>query len=165
MKLWLLLARIFSYPLFFWEFLKRHKTLSRILIILNLIVAILFIKMGGGAFGVIMVALQFGFQIIFAISFMVIQFGAMFWFISRTKATEIHPGDAKVTTWDEYWGNKQVVKVVKQWQQLLTDKDKFRKMGCKPINGILLAGPPGTGKTLLAKALAGDAGVAFYGME
>ena len=33
--------------------------------------------------------------------------------------------------------------------------------GSKPPKGIILYGPPGTGKTMLAKAMAGEAGVAF----
>jgi len=38
-------------------------------------------------------------------------------------------------------------------------------MGGQFINGLLLAGEPGTGKTLLAKAMAGEAGIAFISME
>ena len=44
---------------------------------------------------------------------------------------------------------------------LLTNGEKYAKIGAKVPRGILLNGLPGIGKTLIEKAIAGEAGVPF----
>ena len=46
----------------------------------------------------------------------------------------------------------------------LKNPNKYAQMGARIPKGVLMEGPPGTGKTLLAKAVAGEAGVAFFSM-
>ncbi|GAB4816210.1 hypothetical protein N2152v2_003256 [Parachlorella kessleri] len=43
--------------------------------------------------------------------------------------------------------------------------ERFRESGSRIPRGVLLCGPPGTGKTLLARAVAGEAGVAFLSLN
>lgn len=113
----------------------------------------------------ILIVLGFAFQILFAIGFAIIQFVAIFWFMARSRVEIIRPGDPKTITFDDYKGQPNLLKMVRQWITLLSDRSQFQHMGGQFINGLLLAGEPGTGKTLLAKAMAGEAGIAFISME
>jgi cell division protease FtsH len=85
-------------------------------------------------------------NLLFAMMFMVVQFGALFWFISRTRTVVIRPGDPKSVTFESYWGQPHLVELVTQWISLLSDRHEFVKMGGQYINGLLLTGEPGTGK-------------------
>lgn len=54
---------------------------------------------------------------------------------------------------------------VQQVIQFLQEPERFDRLGGEIPKGILMVGPPGTGKTLTARAIAGEAGVAFLSTE
>jgi cell division protease FtsH len=113
----------------------------------------------------VLAVMQVLLQLLFAIFYAIIQFVAIFWFMARSKVEKVRPTDPKSITFDDYWGQPRLKRLVRQWLGLLSDRQQFVEMGGRYINGLLLYGPPGTGKTMLAKAMAGEAGVAFISIE
>ena len=104
--------------------------------------------------------LQFAAYMLLAVG----QFVAIFWFLSRGGVEVLMPEDIK-TSFDDVWGQDQVVARVKETLSLLEDPDTIEAKGGYVPGGILLWGPPGTGKTLIAEALAGETGKPFVLVE
>ncbi len=68
-------------------------------------------------------------------------------------------------TFDEVAGIDEAVEEVREVVDFLKHPEKYQQLGARIPRGVLLVGPPGTGKTLLAKAIAGEAGVPFFGLS
>ncbi len=87
----------------------------------------------------------------------VMQFG-------KSKAKMVVDDKNKVTFRDVA-GADEVKEELEEVVEFLKTPKKFVELGAKIPKGVLLYGPPGTGKTLLAKAVAGEAGVAFFSIS
>jgi cell division protease FtsH len=83
---------------------------------------------------------------------------------SKSKAKEYMDSDVK-TTFDDVAGQKEAKYELQEVVDFLKSPKKFLDIGARIPKGVLLVGPPGTGKTLLARAVAGEAGVAFFHMS
>jgi cell division protease FtsH len=99
-------------------------------------------------------------QAMILVFFIIIQFGAMFWFLSRGNDYVIYPNEYD-TSFDDVRGQPAAVDSTKEVLRVFEGFKDFKQMGGYPPHGILFEGPPGTGKTLMAKAIAGASGVPF----
>lgn len=61
-------------------------------------------------------------------------------------------------------GVDEAKKELEEIVDFLKNPKKYSALGARTPKGVLLIGPSGCGKTLLARAVAGEAGVAFYSM-
>jgi cell division protease FtsH len=68
-------------------------------------------------------------------------------------------------TFEDVAGIDEAVDELREVVEFLRTPEKYQSLGGRIPKGVLLVGPPGTGKTLLAKAIAGEAGVPFYGLS
>ena len=99
-------------------------------------------------------------QLAFAIVFILIQFVAMFWFLSRGGIDTYFPDDIN-TRFSDVWGQDHVLDRIRENLLFLEDPESIERHGGYVPGGILLWGPPGTGKTLMAEAMAGETGKPF----
>ncbi|MDR1948347.1 MAG: ATP-dependent zinc metalloprotease FtsH [Spirochaetaceae bacterium] len=82
----------------------------------------------------------------------------------KSRAKRYHDEGKKVTFADVA-GQEDAKYELQEVVAFLQNPQKFTKMGARIPKGVLLVGMPGTGKTLMARAVAGEAGVAYFHMS
>src|SRR3990167_6047413 len=155
------LANFLAYPVYIIRSLRRHRSIRGIIRSAAILLLIGFIFFPA----ITALILRFGMQLSFGMMFMIVQFGALFWFLSRSKTITILPGDKTDLTLADYKGQPALVNLMGEWISILQGDANFYRMGGISPSGLVLTGEPGTGKTWLAKCTAGSAGVALHGIE
>ena len=90
--------------------------------------------------------------------------GGGFLSVGKSKAKLYMEKDVKVT-FDDVAGVDEAKDELREVVQFLKSPKDYGRLGGRLPKGILLVGPPGTGKTLLARAVAGEAGVAYLSIN
>src|ERR671911_55899 len=94
--------------------------------------------------------------LLFAFGPALLLIGGYIWLYRRAQQQ-----DTKVT-FDDVAGIEEAENELVEIVDFLKDPEKYTRLGGAAPKGVLLVGAPGTGKTLLARAVAGEAGVAVF---
>jgi len=84
--------------------------------------------------------------------------------VGQNRAVIVAEGDI-ITRFADVAGVDEAKEELVEVVDFLKSPEKYKEIGGKIPKGVLLVGPPGTGKTLLARAVAGEARVAFFRMS
>jgi cell division protease FtsH len=143
-----------------------NKNLFRLLIVLAVLTALI-ASSGTVAFlqdvlGIIASAPAFALQLSFAAFYLIIQFGFLFWFLSRPRKYVVTPDDKQIgMSFADYRGQPDLLEHAKMTVGILKGVKEFELRGGEMPRGMLLSGAPGTGKTFLAAVIAAEAELPF----
>ena len=83
---------------------------------------------------------------------------------ASSRPTRFTPIKSERVTFHDVAGITEAQEELQEVVEFLKNPAKYSRLGGRIPKGVLLTGAPGTGKTLLAKAIAGEASVAFFSM-
>lgn len=91
--------------------------------------------------------------------FLIAFLGGALYFLAQTKGlvgleNKSDSNSIPKVTFEDIGGQAASIKELKEALDFIKDYEQTKRLGIRPIKGILFTGPPGTGKTLLAKAAA-----------
>ena len=143
-----------------------NKNLFRLLILLAVLTALIVsngtVAFVQSVFGVIAAAPAFALQLSFAAFYLIVQFGFLFWFLSRPRKYTVTPDDPQIgMSFADYRGQPDLLEHAKTTVNILRGIKEFELRGGEMPHGMLLSGSPGTGKTFLAAVIAAEAKLPF----
>ncbi|HEV8697217.1 MAG TPA: AAA family ATPase [Candidatus Limnocylindrales bacterium] len=151
----------FGHLAFIWD-----RNLIRLLLVLMVVTALIasngtvgFLQQILGLVGAVP---GFALQLSFAAFYLIVQFGFLFWFLSRPRKYTVTPDDPQIgMSFADYRGQPDLLEHAKTTVGILRGVKEFELRGGEMPRGMLLSGAPGTGKTFLAAVIAAEAELPF----
>jgi cell division protease FtsH len=152
---------LFGHMAFIWD-----RNLIRLLLLLMVVTALIasngtigFLQSIVGLIGAVP---GFALQLSFAAFYLIVQFGFLFWFLSRPRKYTVTPDDPQIgMSFADYRGQPDLLEHAKTTVGILKGVKEFELRGGEMPRGMLLSGAPGTGKTFLAAVIAAEAELPF----